>query len=203
VRQIRRHTTHAPHKFNVHGDHGIMLIILRKYLSVQLTYSNCKCAWHICKLQICLSLKAIIENNKFKDIMKNMSIVKTCKWFSQNEVHGQWHDYCIKVSLFGFHTKIIILFSHRGHSRLGYYFWVSNGSKTFLDIFTYLVCIDLYFGAYFGSYLHFILHIEYTDKVNFEGIGSSNISFWFLKGHWKVLSKLFTLGSRDKKDNQN
>jgi hypothetical protein len=37
--------------------------------------------------------------------------------------------------------------------------------------------MDLYCGAYFGSYLHFILHIEYNDKVNLEGIGSSMISF--------------------------
>ena len=55
-----------------------------------------------------------------------------------------------------------------GHSRLGYYFWVSNGLRIILDNFTYLVCLDLYCGAYFGSYLHFILHIEYTDKVNLE-----------------------------------
>ena len=68
-------------------------------------------------------------------------------------------------------------FSIWGHSRLGYYFWVSNGLSTILDNFTYLVCLDLYCGAYFGSYLHFILHIEYTDKVNLEGIGSSKISF--------------------------
>jgi hypothetical protein len=67
--------------------------------------------------------------------------------------------------------------SHWGHSRLGYYFWVSNGKKTFLDNFTCLVCLDLYCEAYFGSYVHFILHIEYTDKVNLEGIGSSKISF--------------------------
>ena len=64
-----------------------------------------------------------------------------------------------------------------GHSWLGYYFWVSNGLRTILDNFTYLVCLDLYCGAYFGSYLHFILHIEYTDKVNLQGIGSSKISF--------------------------
>jgi len=65
----------------------------------------------------------------------------------------------------------------RGHLRLGYYFWVSNGLRTILDNFTYLVCLDLYCGAYFGSYLHFIIHIEYTDKVNLKGIGSSKISF--------------------------
>ena len=64
-----------------------------------------------------------------------------------------------------------------GISRLGYYFWVSNGKVIFLDNFTCLVCLDLYYEAYFGSYLHFILHIEYTDKVNLEGIGSSKISF--------------------------
>ena len=64
-----------------------------------------------------------------------------------------------------------------GHSRLGHYFWVSNGKRIFLDNFTCLVCLDLYCEAYFGSYLHFILHIEYTDKVNLEGIGSSKISF--------------------------
>ena len=64
-----------------------------------------------------------------------------------------------------------------GHSRLGYYFWVCNGKRTFFDIFTCLVCLDLYCEAYFRSYLHFILHIEYTDKVNLEGIGSSKISF--------------------------
>ena len=46
-----------------------------------------------------------------------------------------------------------------------------------LDNFTCLVCLDLYCEAYFGSYLHFILHIEYTDKVNLEEIGSSKISF--------------------------
>jgi hypothetical protein len=90
-----------------------------------------------------------------------------------------------------------------GHSRLGYYFWASNGLRTILDNFTYLVCLDLYCGAYFGSYLHFILHVEYTDKVNLQGIGSSKISFWFLKGHSWVLSKLFTLGSRNEKDNKN
>jgi hypothetical protein len=56
-------------------------------------------------------------------------------------------------------------------------FWVSNGLRTILDNFTYLVCLDLYCGAYFGSYLHFILHIEYTDKVDLEGIGSSKILF--------------------------
>jgi hypothetical protein len=75
-----------------------------------------------------------------------------------------------------------------GHSRLRYYFWVSNGKRTFLDNFTCLVCLDLYCEAYFGSYLHFILHIEYTYTVNLEGIGSSKISFWFLKGHLGVLS---------------
>jgi hypothetical protein len=65
----------------------------------------------------------------------------------------------------------------RGHSRLGYSFWASNGKRTFLDNFTCLVCLDLYCEAYFGAYLHFILHIEYTNKVNLEGIGSSMISF--------------------------
>ena len=69
----------------------------------------------------------------------------------------------------------------RGHSRLRYSFWVSNGKRTFLDNFTCLVCLDLYCEAYFGSYLHFILHIEYTNKVNLEGIGSSKISFWLSK----------------------
>jgi hypothetical protein len=63
------------------------------------------------------------------------------------------------------------------HSRVGYYFWVSNGLRTFLDNFICLVCLDLYCEAYFGSYLHFIFHIEYTYKVNLEGIGSSMISF--------------------------
>ena len=75
-----------------------------------------------------------------------------------------------------------------GHSRLGYSFWASNGLRTFLHNFTCLVCLDLYCETYFGSFLHFILHIEYTDKVNLEGIGSSKISFWFLKGHLGVLS---------------
>ena len=75
-----------------------------------------------------------------------------------------------------------------GQSRLGYYFWVSNGLRTFLDNFTCLVCLDLYCEAYFGSYLHFILHIEYTYKYKLEGIGPSKISFWFLKGHLRVLS---------------
>jgi hypothetical protein len=64
-----------------------------------------------------------------------------------------------------------------GHSRFGNYFWVCNGKMTFLDNFTYLVCLDLYCEACFGSNLHFTLHIEYTDKVNLEGIGSSKISF--------------------------
>jgi hypothetical protein len=63
------------------------------------------------------------------------------------------------------------------HSRLGYYFWVSNGLRTFFDNFTYLVCMDMYCGAYFGSYLLFILHIEYNDKVNLQGTWSSMISF--------------------------
>jgi hypothetical protein len=90
-----------------------------------------------------------------------------------------------------------------GHSRLRYYFWVSNEKRTFVDNFTCLVCLDLYCEAYFGSYLHFIFHIEYTDKVNLEGIGSSKISFWFLKGHLGVLSYLFTLGSRNEMDNKN
>jgi len=89
------------------------------------------------------------------------------------------------------------------HSQSGYYFWPSNGKRTFLDNFTCLVCLDLYCEAYFGSYLHFILHIEYIDKVNLEGIGSSKISFWFLKGHSGQLSSLFTLGSRNEKDNKN
>jgi hypothetical protein len=75
-----------------------------------------------------------------------------------------------------------------GHSRSGYYFWVSNGLRIFLDNFTYLVCLNLYCGPHFGSYLHFILHIEYTDKVYLQGIGSSKISFWFFKGHSGVLS---------------
>jgi hypothetical protein len=57
----------------------------------------------------------------------------------------------------------------RGHSRLGYSFWASNGKRTFLDNFTCLVCLDLYCEVYFGAYLHFILHIEYTNKVNLEG----------------------------------
>ena len=69
------------------------------------------------------------------------------------------------------------IFHGRGHSRLAYHFWVSNGLRTILDNFIYLVCLNLYCEAYFGSYLHFILHIEYTDKVNSEGIGSSKISF--------------------------
>jgi hypothetical protein len=64
-----------------------------------------------------------------------------------------------------------------GHSRLRYFCWVSNGKRTFLDNFTCLVCLDLYCEACFGSYVHFILHIEYTNKVNLEGIGSSKISF--------------------------
>ena len=71
---------------------------------------------------------------------------------------------------------------------MGYYFWVSNGKNTFLDNFTCLVCLDLFCEAYFGSCLHFILHIEYNDKVNLEGIGSSKISFEFLKGHSRVMS---------------
>jgi hypothetical protein len=54
---------------------------------------------------------------------------------------------------------------------------MSNGKRTFLDNFTCLVCLDLYCEAYFGSYLHFILHIKYTDKVILDGIGSSKISF--------------------------
>jgi hypothetical protein len=45
----------------------------------------------------------------------------------------------------------------------------------FKNNFTCLVGLDLYCEAYFGSYLHFILHIEYTDKVNLEGIPSSKI----------------------------
>ena len=64
-----------------------------------------------------------------------------------------------------------------GHSQSGYSFWPSNGKWTFLDNFACLVCLHLYCEAYFGSYLHFILHIEYIDKVNLEGIGSSKISF--------------------------
>src|ERR1700738_3964602 len=67
------------------------------------------------------------------------------------------------------------------HSQSGYYIWPSNGKRIFLDNFTSLVCLDLYCEAYFGSYLHFILHIEYIDKVNLEGIGSSKISFDSLK----------------------
>jgi hypothetical protein len=65
----------------------------------------------------------------------------------------------------------------RGHSRLGYSFWASNGKRTFLDNFTCLVCLDLYCETYFGAYLHFILHIVYTNEVNLEGIGSYKISF--------------------------
>jgi hypothetical protein len=61
----------------------------------------------------------------------------------------------------------------RGHSRLGYYFWVSNGKMTFLDNVTCLVCFDLYCEAYFGSYLHFILHIEYTDNYRWSNIMST------------------------------
>ena len=82
-------------------------------------------------------------------------------------------------------TNIIDTFQSgsRGHSRLGYSFWASNGLRIFLHNFTCLVCLDLYYEAYFGSFLHVILHIEYTDKVNLEGIGSSKISFSFLKGH--------------------
>jgi hypothetical protein len=53
--------------------------------------------------------------------------------------------------------------------------------RTFLDNFTCLVCIDLYSEAYFGSYLHFILHIEYTDKVNLEGMGHLRYHFDSLK----------------------
>jgi hypothetical protein len=90
-----------------------------------------------------------------------------------------------------------------GHSRLRYSFWVSNGKRTFLDNFTCLVCLDLYCETYFGSYLHFILHIEYTNKVNLEGIGSSKISFWFLKGRLGVMSYFLTLGSRNENDNKN
>ena len=37
----------------------------------------------------------------------------------------------------------IIKFKYiRGLSRLGYYFWVSNGKRNFLDNFTCLVCLD-------------------------------------------------------------
>ena len=76
--------------------------------------------------------------------------------------------------------SFILLYKYEywGHSWLGNYIWLSNGKNTFLDNFTCLVCFDLYCEAYFGSYLHFILHIEYTDKVNFEGVGSCKISFW-------------------------
>jgi hypothetical protein len=81
------------------------------------------------------------------------------------------------ISLPDFVVVVVPTLGERVHSRLGYYFWVSNGLRTFFDNFTYLVCMDLYCGAYFGSYLHFILHIEYNDKVNLEGIGSSMISF--------------------------
>ena len=79
-----------------------------------------------------------------------------------------------------------IFWSLWGHSQLGYYFWVSTGLRIVLDNFTYFVCLNLYCGAYFGSYLHFILHIEYTDKVNLEGIRSSKTSFWF-KGVVKIV----------------
>ena len=43
-------------------------------------------------------------------------------------------------------------------------------------------------SIFFLSYLHFILHIEYTDKLNLEVIGSSKMSFGFLKGHSGVMS---------------
>jgi hypothetical protein len=85
--------------------------------------------------------------------------------------------YLFKVPFLTLEGKVWKVDARWGHSRLGYYFWVSNGKRTFLDNFTCLVCLDLYCEAYFGSYLQFILHIEYTDKVNLEGIGSSKISF--------------------------
>ena len=65
------------------------------------------------------------------------------------------------------------------------------------------MCLDLYCGAYSGSYLYLIFHIEYTDKVNLQEIGLSKISFLFLNGYQWVLSNLLTLGSRNEKDNKN
>ena len=51
----------------------------------------------------------------------------------------------------------------------------------------------MYCGAYFGSYLYLIFHIEYTNKVNLQGIGLSNISFSFLNEHLWVFVKIVDL----------
>ena len=90
----------------------------------------------------------------------------------QNNITNFFYEVFIEeIGIFPF------VFRGWGHSQLGYYFWMYNGLRTFLDNIICLVCLDLYCGAYFGSYLHSILHIEYTDKVNLEGIGSSKILF--------------------------
>ena len=78
------------------------------------------------------------------------------------------------------------------HSRLMYSFWTSNGKRIFLENFTCLVCLDLYCKTYFGSNLHFILLMEYIDKVILERIGSSKLSFSFLKGRLGVMSYFLT-----------
>ena len=98
---------------------------------------------------------------------------------------------------------VLVIQSSWVHSRLRYSFWVSNGKRTFLENFTCLVCLDLYCEKYFGSYLHFILLMEYTDKVILEGIGSSKVSFSFLKGRLGVLSYFLTFGSRNENDKKN
>ena len=141
-------------------------------------------------------IKATIEHSLILFVYtypcnKEETLYVLSKWLfdilvdSHSEIYGK----CMFVDMTSLMMgNVPLAYREGGHSRLRNYFWVSNGRRIFLDNFTCLVCLDLYCKAYFGSYLHFILHIEYTYKVNLEGIGSSKLSFWFLKWHLGVLS---------------
>ena len=66
-----------------------------------------------------------------------------------------------------------------------------------------LVCLDLYCGAYFGSYLHLIFLDQYNNQVIVQGLGLSKILFWFLHNYLLLLAEQLTLGLRNENVNKN
>jgi len=77
------------------------------------------------------------ENHKFLTIVYlcYCNILSSSQIILHSKSHGAYEL---------FSSRFQYIYSYiRGHSRLGYYFWVSNGKRTFLDNFTCLVCLDL------------------------------------------------------------